>query len=230
MPRRKRKYERKTTVYRRKKRKKSRRRRIPKGLFAKTTKMAFRYVDTVTINPDAGSNFVYLTYSANGMYDPDTTGIGHQPYGFDQYMQFYNHYTVIGAKMNVKFQAPAPTTTAAGTAYVGIMQTAGPTPGITSINTVQESKRSNCRIQPLAGTARATSINSTVNLSKVFGQKVLQEDNNAGTATSQPAEQWYWQIMAATNSVGVVNPDPIQCLVTIDYIVILHEPKDIAGS
>jgi len=230
MPKRKYVKERKVSAYRRKRRKRSKSRRIPRGLFAKTTKMAFRYVDTVTINADAGSNFVYLTYSANGMYDPDTTGIGHQPYGFDQYMQFYNHYTVIGSKMTCKFQPPAPSTTSAGTAYVGIMQTAGPTPGITSINTVQESKRSKCRISPLIGTTRPTHITSTVNMSKVLGQKVLQEDNNAGTATSQPAEQWYYQIMAATNSVGVVNPDPIQVLVTIDYIVILHEPKDIAGS
>lgn len=81
-----RKYERKTTVYRKKRKRSRKRRSIPKGLFAKTTKMAFRYVDTITIDPDAGANFVYKTYSCNGMWDPDTSLGGHQPYGFDQYV------------------------------------------------------------------------------------------------------------------------------------------------
>jgi len=33
-------------------------------------------------------------FSLNGMYDPDVTGTGGQPMGFDQMMTFYEHYTV----------------------------------------------------------------------------------------------------------------------------------------
>lgn len=92
MPRRKRKRnnERKVSVYKRRKKSRKRRRRIPRGLFAKTTKMAFKYSDTVTIDADSGANFVYYAYSCNGMYDPQVAVGGHQPYGFDQYMAFYN--------------------------------------------------------------------------------------------------------------------------------------------
>jgi len=33
-------------------------------------------------------------FSLNGLYDPDITSTGHQPYGFDQLMLVYNNYRV----------------------------------------------------------------------------------------------------------------------------------------
>lgn len=35
------------------------------------------------------------SYQMNGLYDPDATGIGHQPYGFDQVTPFYSVYSVL---------------------------------------------------------------------------------------------------------------------------------------
>jgi hypothetical protein len=34
------------------------------------------------------------TFQLNGLYDPDITGAGHQPYGFDQITPFFSVYTV----------------------------------------------------------------------------------------------------------------------------------------
>ncbi len=41
------------------------------------------------------------TFQLNGLYDPDTTGVGHQPYGFDQLATFYKLYTVRNARVNI---------------------------------------------------------------------------------------------------------------------------------
>lgn len=228
MPYARKKYRKKKREYKRSRRVTKRKSYVPRGLFAKSTKMGFKYVDTITINPTSGSNFVHHTYSCNGMYDPDITGIGHQPRGFDQYMQFYNHYTVIGAKMKCTFVENIGTG-ADGNAYVGIIQTSGATPPITSINTVLEINDAKFKVNTVRGT-RPRIVTSSVNLSKALTQKVLQEDNNAGTASANPVEQWYFQIMAASNDVGLVDPTAIQVLVEIDYIAVLHEPRDIAGS
>lgn len=43
----------------------------------------------------------YKVYRANGMYDPDYSSSGHQPYGFDQLMAVYTSYMVIGSKLDV---------------------------------------------------------------------------------------------------------------------------------
>lgn len=53
-----------------------------------------------------GASGVCGTYvfAANGLYDPDITGTGHQPIGFDQMMFFYYHYTVVRTKISVDFR------------------------------------------------------------------------------------------------------------------------------
>lgn len=217
------------SVIRRRTRKRQKKRyaRIPRGLFAKTTKQLFRYVDTVGLNPGLTNTVAYHTFSANGMYDPDITGVGHQPRGFDEYMQFYNHYTVIASKIRLTFATVSATTT--GYAYVGVMATAAATPEITDINTIMENKATNSKVNSVMGT-RPRIVSKGLSISKYFGQKVLQEDANAGTNAANPTEQVYWQIFAATNNSGTTDPDWIRVKVEIDYIAILHEPKLIAGS
>lgn len=41
-------------------------------------------------------------FNLNSIYDPDRTGVGHQPLGYDQWSAFYNRYRVIGAKVVVQ--------------------------------------------------------------------------------------------------------------------------------
>jgi len=219
-----RKNERKSVI---KRRRKSRKRGIPRGLFAKTTKMAFRYVDTIGINPGITNTVANHTFRANGMYDPDFTGVGHQPYGFDQYMAFYQHYTVIGAKITATFMPDA--STIGGQCYAGVSITPGSAMGITDINTLTE-RRSNRSGIATPLTTKPLVIRRGLNLSKYFGQKVLQEDNNAGTASANPVELAYFQVYAGTNNNGVIDPTNIQVRVQIDYLAVLHEPKIIGGS
>lgn len=41
-------------------------------------------------------------FNLNSMYDPDRSGIGHQPYGRDTFASLYNQYRVIGVKYTVE--------------------------------------------------------------------------------------------------------------------------------
>lgn len=57
----------------------------------------------VSINPGAGGLAASHVFAANGLYDPNITGGGHQPVGFDQMMDMYDHYVVTRAKIVVTF-------------------------------------------------------------------------------------------------------------------------------
>jgi len=54
------------------------------------------------------SGIIYKNQFAIGnLYDPDYTGAGHQPHGFDQLAALYKQYVVMGAKMTVNFRNAA---------------------------------------------------------------------------------------------------------------------------
>jgi hypothetical protein len=38
-------------------------------------------------------------YSVSGIFDPNTTGTGHQPMLMDIFAQVYNRYTVLGSRV-----------------------------------------------------------------------------------------------------------------------------------
>lgn len=49
----------------------------------------------------SANNTAFQWFRNNSIYDPDGTGIGHQPLGYDQWSQFYGRYRVIGAKYRI---------------------------------------------------------------------------------------------------------------------------------
>ncbi len=64
------------------------------------------YTDQFDIVCTSGVLSVY-TFNSNGLYDPDQTGTGHQPLGFDQYASQYNRYRVLKLDFQVSFGNPA---------------------------------------------------------------------------------------------------------------------------
>lgn len=57
-------------------------------------------------SPSAGYYGSEQRYNLNSLYDPDYTGSGHQPYGFDQIMATYNKYRVNRVSYKITFTTP----------------------------------------------------------------------------------------------------------------------------
>jgi hypothetical protein len=68
----------------------------------KTVKM--RYTSLIYSSIGSSTSLDWK-YNLNSTYDPDRTGIGHQPLSRDVWVQFYNRYRVDGVKVTVKFAA-----------------------------------------------------------------------------------------------------------------------------
>lgn len=68
---------------------------IPKamGFFAPRMMCTLKYQDNLTLTISALS-YQEKIYRTNSLYDPDQSGSGHQPYGFDQLAAIYNRYRV----------------------------------------------------------------------------------------------------------------------------------------
>ena len=197
-------------------------------------KFSTRYVDTYkTIGSPAGSVALYL-YCANGLFDPDISGTGHQPIGFDQIMGFYDHYTVIASKIKVTFQNLSDEQPI----IVAVSLSDDAAAGTSNIGTVIENGSAKWRRLERQGTDASfqNNVRSTCTLTKSVSVKrfmgrpnILSEDDLRGNVASNPMERLFFKLWAQGIDGSAVA---MSCSFTvqIDYVAILTEPKLVQAS
>lgn len=221
-------YTRKRRTRRRKKKTQMFSRRSMPG-FPSNKVVKMRYVDTFELDPAAGTVAPWI-FRANGIFDPDQTGIGHQPLGHDQWAQYYNHAVVIGSKINVKF------------IYSDATQTDGQLCGCylsddtsfpTSASTLMEQGLGKYRLMSMSviGSPSVVSINNTFSAKKFFNITDIKDnlDRLGSTFGANPADEASYIVWVGAID-AISNPGKTKILVTIDYIVSLSEPKALAQS
>jgi len=74
------------------------------GGFPNSMRTSLTYVQGITIHSTPGANaFSSWSFRANSIFDPDQTGVGHQPLGRDQWSLIYNHYLVQSSVIHCSF-------------------------------------------------------------------------------------------------------------------------------
>lgn len=183
-----------------------------------------RYAQTFQI-VNAGAILPYV-FSCNGLYDPDTTGTGHQPHYFDQLTQIYNHYTVTRSTMTVRQWTPqtAAGSIAADGMMYGIFIDDDATPSITG--NFDGIEREGCVWSTFHYSNIAAEPLTKVWNSKVtFGPNIQNNPNFQGDSSSNPAEQShfvFWQSGTSTQACYWVA--------LIEYEVTWTELKSVAAS
>ena len=79
---------------------------IPKpfnGGFPKQVFTTLKYRYTGVLNPGAGGTNSVQIFRCNSVYDPDATGVGNQPRGYDEWSALYNHMNVKRSKITVEY-------------------------------------------------------------------------------------------------------------------------------
>lgn len=149
-------------------------------------------------------------YAANGIFDPDISGVGHQPMYRDVYAAIYDQYTVLGSKITVSFAA-----TSALPCHVGIGTDDDAT---TSANLETLMEQSN-NVHALTGApgAEVTTLSATYSPLKNIGVAVKDDGSSATAQGSNPAELWVYKVWAISSDIGVATAVAIQ--VDIEYTV-----------
>lgn len=163
--------------------------RGPSGV-ADRTFVKLHYRERITMTNTAGA-YAENFFAANGCYDPNITGTGAQPTGFDQWMGFYNAYRVRGSKISVELANVGSTNPLASieTVIVPVNDAAGFS-SMDSASASAYAKRVLYAVQN--GFPKLTSYLST---KKFCGDKP-DDDSFTGTVSSNPTELWYWQILS----------------------------------
>lgn len=139
--------------------------RIPRTInpFPQNKLATHMYADTVIMPAAAvaGGGQIY-TFRANGMYDPDKTGTGHQPLYRDEMAAQYSAYTVLKAKISVSF-APTDTTWC----YYYVFASTDATPEVVYPNLAQEDYGPSIPLQPNALTNGVITRHATADIAKM---------------------------------------------------------------
>lgn len=197
----------------------------------------FRYTDDAILNGGVATSAVHL-WSANSLFDPNFTATttGHQPMGFDQWSPFYDHYTVIGAKIIAQFMPPSGFQSE--NQIVGVYVDDNSVPD-TSYHGIREQPESNWKLMSGNGTGAVT-VTKKLSIKRFFNSKnVLDQKELSGIMGNfpsdppphggSPSEQVYFGTYSQGASVAD-DPNPINVHVMIEYIAILHEPKELGQS
>lgn len=182
----------------------------------KTRKVNFIYHEVFAMNPGAGVPATYV-FSANGCYDPNISGVGHQPRGFDELMQLFEHGTVIGTKIDVGMY----NNNAEAMTYVLSLRDITTVPS--TFDDALEVPGCQWTVAPTQNGGGVSNLSLSVNPNKFLGRsKPLTEDNLRFSRTGNPATQCYFHIVAGTPTLS--DPGTVHIHVRIQYTCILTEP------
>lgn len=205
----------------------------PSGLFLPNKMvMRHRYVsDLRTLNPSGP--LAQHFWSANGMFDPDITGVGHQPMGYDQMAVFYNHYNVIGSKITVYCWAESQADLYNPILAVNISDDTTVTTNLQQLLENGRVKWVFCRTNPNL----AVQGNSYARLKTGFSPKKFFTIKNMPDNTSlvgaavgnNPTQQAYFCVSLGHPD-GSADVQSHYMYVVIDYLTMWTEPKELAQS
>lgn len=189
--------------------------------FPKKMLMTHKYSQHVLQQSTGG--LVTFDFSANGMYDPNISGGGHQPMYFDQMAVLYDHYHVIGSSIKVYFPPDADIQYVCGV-YLNDNTSMVPT---SWDGVVEQTQCKRYFVYPTA--VKPTCITQKWSAKKVFGGSILGNEELQGDAASNPPEQSYYTFFfQPTDKIGSTGSLPI--IIEIRYIAIWSELKDVAQS
>jgi hypothetical protein len=191
-----------------------------------------RYAESYTLTTGAaGVVGTVQLMVLNGVYDPNATGVGHQPYGFDQLTPFYGYYLVKATKYRILV------TTIGSTAEVAVCFQIYPAVSGVSIagsSVDAATEKSTCTVFPVgpSGVDRARLIEGKAQMHNIFGITPAQYKNEQTTygaaVTAGPSAGAYLEIGAASYS--GVSGTTISVQVVLDFDVEFFQPKTLPQS
>lgn len=225
-----RKYAYKKRPYRRRRRKNRYTAKRYRGVSAISTplpdrlKTTLKYVENVTLNPGLGGIMDTNIWRANSLYDPNYTGVGHQPRGFDQFMGLYTRYEVLGSM--IKITANNRDNNFAQIISLSLRNDIS-VPA--SIQDYQESGNTKWKLLgPETAGGNVKSVMMKINPSKYLGLR-SRTASLRGTVGANPSDQAYYHVGVECANTGQ-DSDPVDVLVEIHYICEFTEPINLSGS
>lgn len=195
-------------------------------VFPNLTTRQLRYNDYGTVDITSGALGSHV-FTLSGLYDPNITGTGHQPMGFDQMMTFYEHYHVLRCKVKVTFMCRS----SAGHGQVALKVTPDTALPASGTDLVEEGRAITDSVGGDNFQAQGTrTLGMVVDVPGVNGlnrANFLADPDLRGTISSNPAEQTYLQICLWSPSLDTMT---VEWNLVLEYTAVFTEPRNLSAS
>ncbi len=175
----------------------------------------FKYSERYALNEAAAAAGAYQVMAISSLYDPDSSGVGHQPLYFDQLFSStgpYTQYRVLSCDVRVTF-----TSAVAAPATVGLYFQPSVT-GPTSLAQAMEKPMSKWNwVSGSTGGPSVTVLTARADVASVLGvtkQHLRNDDYYAGAYNSGPTKPAY----AILWMYGTTVTASIYCTVELDFV------------
>lgn len=179
-----------------------------------------RYCDTISLTSTTGAVGSYV-FRINSCFDPDLTGVGHQPLYYDQFAAIYNYYNVNGAKITFKVSnvdnVPA---------VVGV--TKSPNGSLSSVLSTNMEDTDSVHQVIGQGIGGRPYVELFSTYSMAMDKTISDTSETRAAVGSNPAQSFY--IALYLRSLNGTSSVTVNFTVEIDFTVQFEELTNIAGS
>ena len=191
-----------------------------KTLFGNRKYVNLRYQETFSVALPALNAVDDRIFSASDLDDPDVTGVGHQPRGYDEIQALFNHWVVLSSKCTVQWVTAG--TGSNRPAMYCMIKLGDNNTGITAINEFMEDRNIKYKLANPGGSQ--TQVTQYYNAKRFFTvTDPLDNDLLRGSLDTGPADNAFFHIGTA-NAFSDVGTPSYAFQVIIDYKVVFFEP------
>jgi len=184
--------------------------RVPKVFgFPDRYECSLKYVEEVTFSGTGTTTNQVMRL--NSLFDPNFTGVGHQPKYFDQLAAVYGTYIVLSTDFNVKLSNANSNSVRYAIAVSDVSQS------VTGVQDLSESKRAVSGFLGLNSGYRSVAQHSgSINMATLHGDKYVDaQDNLQSGVAASPQDPAYLTIAVAdANLTAAVS---VFCEITMDF-------------
>lgn len=191
--------------------------------------VTLRYAQQINLTPSVGG--ANHLFRLNSLYDPDYTGVGHQPLGYDQWTTIYDKYAVRRARIKITEVTDSTGSNTPCYTFIGIRHkpTGTPTSGEEAMENPDYSDFMLSGMNEGAnGNPRKKVLVQEVDIVKFLNRGNIDDSDLLTTVSTNPVNEVYADINTLPingNTAGTMH-----FVVEIEFDVIFQQPKALAQS
>jgi len=170
-----------------------------------TARFKLRYIDNgFDGSTTIGDGYRNLhVFAANNIYDPDYTGVGVQPYGFDELATLFptGSVRVVGASITINFTIDESTATQVNCYVYPYRYGTAPTYGdVSDLRTLPYCRYS--ITDAVTGHTRKNWIKNYCSVARLFRDRTPRDQSFTSALNAGPSTGWFWHVVFDTSDVA----------------------------